>query len=253
MGGVIPLFVKDLSFTEIPTRIYLFLQYPDKSVWFLLFLFVILVIYYLCCAIFNSLKNKWVLPTLLLSTVPLLTVLLHLKDSFIGSAFTWCSPVYLSMFLMGHFVQSFSESSNQSFKVIIPVSLCAFILIVPLYDFSNPGVSMSVIKLVCSSLFTWPLYFLIKSKYDCIGSGIKKAINYLGTHSLEIYVTHYYIIWICVGTWLDVDRMNAIPLFLIVLLISFVVSYAVTFIAQAIKAVPGMSLILYGKQQYKNR
>ncbi len=247
MGGVIPLFVNDLSFTEIPTRIYLFLQYPDKSVWFLLFLFIILVIYYLCCTISNSLNYKWALPTLLLSTVPLLTVLSRLKDSFIGPAFTWCSPVYLSMFLMGHFVQTFTDSSNRSFKFLIPVSLCAFILIVHLYDFSSPGVRMSIIKLICSSLFTLPFYLLIKSRYHCIGSSIQKAINYLGTHSLEIYVTHYYIIWISVGTLLDVDRMNAIPLFLIVLLVSFVVSYIVTFIAQALKAIPGMSLLLYGK------
>lgn len=221
---------------------------PSKNApWFIFSLFWMQVIYFACCAMCEKTKNKNMLTIVLLSSVLIVTMLLLVKKLYLGSNFTWVWPGYLFMFLLGHFVKML-EIKSLIQKIITVLSLALFIVSFPLFDFySDNGMRMGVVKVISSMAFSLFAYYLIKNNYQVINEKFSSFVNYLGTHTLEIYLTHYIIIRIICNNLIDTSMINSIPLFFIVLFISIPVSVLVINISGVLKQVPLLSILLYGK------
>jgi len=226
---------------ELPERLLLILQYPDRGAWFLIHLYIIQLLYFIYCSIYNIYSSKFVFYTSALMILGIICVIFMNCELL----YRWLNPAYVAMFFIGHFTQRFNwDKIVYCINPIILLCLIGFTLLSPKFDFSE---SMLMIKLLCSIFFSLFMYLLVRSKYDYISDRVKRYVNYLGNNTLEIYLTHYYIVILCVTPWLNSEMMNAIPLFIIVLFISVVLCYFVAFIAACLKTVPYLSFILYGK------
>lgn len=246
-GVFIPVIFRDLCLNDTPSRFILIFRNPDRSAWFLLFLFCIQIIFFICCATTSKAKHKYTRVLTLLLSAPVIVAILYLKKKLIGSDFTWVIPEYFLLFVLGYIAQA--SDSLKKFSIVVPlVGTIVFVFVVPLFDFSESGSTMMrLIKLLASTAFSVTSYTIVRYYYDVFYTKATIIINYLGTHSLELYVTQYCIIQICISPWLFVSNVNAIPLFVCVLIVSVPTSFIIIGISSVLKLIPGMQLLLYGK------
>ena len=252
-GGINTILFGSLDAIVWPERILEIIKDPTiNAPWFIFSLFWIQVTYFVCCAVCEKAKNKNVLAIVLFSSVLIVTMLLFVKKQIIGSGFTWVWPGYLFMFLLGHFIQTL-EIKLLIQKIITVLSLVLFIVSFPLFDFhSDNAMRMEAIKIISSMAFSLFAYYLAKNNYQMIMEKHSSFVNHLGTHTLEIYLTHYVIIRICCNHLIDTSMINSVPLFFMVLLLSILFCVLVISISGVLKTVPLLSILLYGKS-YKNK
>lgn len=252
VGGVIRLTVNTInigSFWWLPQRILSILRAPCLNApWFLFSLFFIQQVFYICCALSNKTKQKYILPLLFLISAIIIKMLQSPVDALLGITYPYIPVNYLLLFYLGYLMQSTNLNVVIS-RVICFTFFLIFIIVTPIYDFfSTNDFYKDVIQLLSSITFSVFLYLVVKNKYEGINSIITKATNYLGRNTLEIYITHYSIIIVFSKPWIDVSGMNSITLFLLVMIVSVIVSYVVVTISKALKSIPYIPLILYGKQ-----
>ena len=249
MGGVISMIVTGTGVEDFPLRVLTIIKNPsDNAPWFLCELFVIQIVFFVCCSITANKKGKYALPSSLIISIPTIVIILLLKKFLIGSGYTWITPLYMFMFILGVFVRLKHLKPNME-KVLSVVSLLVFIVIVPYFDFHmEDTLRRDIIKLVASISFSLCTYLTIKNSYSYLSEHVTGFINYLGTHTLEIYVTHFCIIKVCVAPWINTNLINSFPLFLIIFLVSLPVGYLVIQVSNFLKIIPTLSLLLYGKE-----
>ena len=247
-GGLISLISMGSGVEDFPHRLLSIIKNPcDNAPWFLCELFVIQIVFFVFCAITSNKVGKYALPFSLILSIPAIVLLLELKKSLIGLGYNWITPQYLFMFILGVFVKLKQLKPNLE-KVLSVVSLLVFIVVVPFFDFNmENSLRREIIKLIVSISFSICAYFTIKNSYHILVKQVTSFVNYLGSHTLEIYVTHFYVIKISVLPWIITNGINSFPLFLIVLLVSLPVSYLVIQVSNAFKLIPTLSLLLYGK------
>lgn len=246
-GGVILLLFKDLAITELPQRLLDIFKNPsDDAPWFLFELFFIQVVYYICCALFKD-KGRWMLSVGLMLVVVVITGLMLIKMRYIGHGYNWIEPNYFLLFVMGHFAQTL-EWKDKWGKPVTLVCFITFLLIFPYFDLHAEGmIRKTIIKSIASATFSVFVYLIVRESYSSIKNWITTFVNYLGTHTLEIYLTHSCVVAVCVKPLIDTSELNAIPLFMIVFLTSIPICYLVIKMSDVLKMIPAMSLLLYGK------
>ena len=241
------LLFKDLAITELPQRLLDVLKNPsDDAPWFLFELFFIQVVYYICCALFKD-RGRWMLSGGLILAVVVVTGLMLLKMRYIGHGYNWIEPNYLLLFVMGHFAQTL-EWKNKWEKLIILICFITFLLVFPYFDPQAEGmIRKTIIKTIASASFSVFVYLIVRGTYYSIKKGTTTFVNYLGTHTLEIYLTHSCVVAVCVKPLIDTSELNAIPLFMIVFLASIPICYLVIKMSDVLKMISAMSVLLYGK------
>ncbi len=128
-GGGTLLIIKDISIIDIWQKLLLNLKKPSVDApWFIFQLFFIQIVYFIGCSICKKTSNKYTLPIVLLCCVPLLTGLLWLKKSFIGTGYVWINPEYMLLFVIGHIVQT-CELNEKMTKLGIFISFMVFLII----------------------------------------------------------------------------------------------------------------------------
>ena len=219
-GGVVVVVLNENSMSVIPIRFVEILKYPDHGApWFLLHLFFIQLVFFLCCALTKRGNINKIRTVVLLLSVPLILSFLYFKSFFI-EGYTWIDPVWLLLFILGSIIKKI-EINDRMARLIVVFFFTVFLIFVPHYDYQMKDfVERNLIKMITSVTFSIFAYELIKVSYDKIGNIEKKVINYLGTNTLEIYVTHFLLIRIVAHPWVETGTMNAIPLFLILFLVS---------------------------------
>lgn len=240
-GGVISVLLNGADMRELPERLLLILQYPDRGAWFLIHLYIIQILYFICCTIHNSCNNKYMfyISALLVSGI----VCILLKNY--GVLYRWIKPEYVALFFIGHIAQRINWT--KLFFYINPIilsCLIGFTIIAPKFDFTESGMT---IKLLCSIFFSLFMYLLVRTEYDNIPARVTRRVNFLGKNTLEIYLTHYYFVILCVTPWINSEIIKPIPLFTIVLFLSVIICFLVVVMADCLKFIPWLSLILYGK------
>ena len=135
-------------------------------------------------------------------------------------------------------------------SAIVLLAMSIFLFTVQYYKFGAGG-NEQVLKLICSASFSISAYFVVKSGYEFFSTRWTSPINYLGKNTLEIYLTHFFVVEICTFTWIDVSNVNAIPLFVILFLVSIPVGLLVVGMANVLKAIPYLSLFIYGRTPVK--
>ena len=237
-----------ISILELPSKLLSMLKYPSEDApWFIFELFFIQVIYYLCCAICSKSKNKYSLPSVLIIAVFFVSGIILIKMKFFGSGYTWIEPQYCLMFVIGHMAQTI-EWKPKYIKPVILLSFLLFIVTVPFFDFNAEGViKKTAVKTITSVSFSMKAYLIIREQYSNIRERISTFINYLGTHTLEIYLTHSCLVAFSSVQWINTGAMNSIPLFMAVFILAIPISVLTIKITDIIKTIPLMPLLLYGK------
>lgn len=246
MGGAI-LLLSELTITDLPHRLLDILKNPsDNAPWFLFELFFIQLVYFVCCTLFKD-RKKWMLSAGLLLAAIIFAGLMLLKMRYIGHGYNWIEPNYLLLFVMGHFSQTI-EWNQKWIKPIVLICFVIFLLVFPYFDLQAEGmIRKTIIKTIASASFSVFVFLIVRESYNNIKNRTATFVNYLGTHTLEIYLTHSCIVAICVKPLIDTTGLNAIPLFMIVFLVSIPICYLVIKMSDLLKMIPAMSLLLYGK------
>lgn len=249
-GGLVFLILNRISILELPSKLLSMLKYPSEDApWFIFELFFIQLIYFISCAICSKSKDNYTLPSVLIVAVVFVSGIILLKMKYYGSGYTWVEPQYFLIFVIGHMAQTL-EWKPKYIKPLILLSFLLFIITVPLFDFNAEGViKKTVIKTITSVSFSMMAYLLIREQYNSIKGRVSTFVNYLGTHTLEIYLTHSCLVGFYSFQWINTINMNAIPLFVTVFLIAIPISVLTIKISDIIKKIPLMPLFLYGKIQ----
>ena len=125
----------------------------------------------------------------------------------------------------------------------ILVFFLIFAMTAPNFEFQSSNMLLKGMSSVSFSVF---VYLLVKKTCSSIEIKTKTLVNYLGQHTMEIYLTQFCLVQICSSQWIDTGIVNGIPLFMMVLL-SIPISLLVVKVSDVLKAIPAMPLLLYGK------
>jgi len=245
-GGITLLLNKQVGGADYVTNYLQILKYPDQSMWFLLFLFFMQLVFFVCCALSGNIKKKIIRTMIILLSVVGVAAIRILKGLFV-EGYTWIFEDYYLLFCLGFFVQKMKWDSKLM-KSLVFICFLLFVAVAPLFDFNQGGeYTMRMIKIVSSASFSVVLYYILVSTWNNISIRMSKLLAFLGTHTLEIYVTHYALAIMLVTPLIDVSMVNGIPLFFAVMAVSIPLCCLVIKISDVFKTIPLLAFLLYGK------
>lgn len=249
-GLVVYSVINKSCYSDIPWRFVEIFRQPDnQSPWFLLYLFCIQIVFFVCCALSANIKWQYSRIFFLLVTLPFVTAILYFKNNYVTPFFVWISPDYLLIYILGVIVQTYLYK-EYIFKYVVLLCFIIFVYYAPKYDFYHYSYQMRAIKILASISFSIIVYYVAKTVYCELGEIIRKNLRILGTNTLEIYVSHYYFIQFFPQPWIEIGLLNEIPLFFMVLGSSIPLSLFIVKVTYILKQVPGMSLVLYGQYRH---
>lgn len=253
-GLIIPVFFSFNIFNphEWLIKLYDLLKQPDKGPWFILTLFFIQVWFLILSLIGNMSKRN----PLLLETMAAVIIIAgcYLGERITNSSY-YFSYQYTICFLVGYFVNRYfsnylapqkNDGNNKWTSLVIYFSFLAFWFLSTRFDFWNsPGVMRMAAGLAVSLCVIY-----IAQRIDVTKYFSTRLLSLIGRHTLEIYVTHYYVI-VFLFHHINVSQVRPIPLFVVTIIISTFISVLVVFFAKIISYMPFMDTILYGKFKKK--
>ena len=203
---------------------------PFNGYWFLLYLFVMQMMF-LGIRIISSRLSTFVRNDFLreaLVAVPFSLLLFPIYE-------------YVLIFLFGYFFLRYGSKFLFS-DIVMAVSLCIFIMLYTLNRGNreeNTSLALSAIVFVVGYM----------RKLDVPGVSRNKVCElfcYIGRHSLEIYLLHLYLTWICRDVYISVAAIHAIPLNVIVFVVALLICLLSSYIADGMKKIPYVSFFLFG-------
>ncbi len=249
-GLVVYLVFNTSCCSDIPCRFVEIFRRPDnQSPWFLLYLFCIQIVFFVCCALSTKIRYKYTRLFILLVSLPFVAAIMYLKNNYVTPFFVWISPDYLLIYIVGVIVQTYSPKESR-FNFVVLLCFIAFIYFAPKFDFYHYSYQMRAIKIIASISFSIVVYYIVKTTYSGIEGRVLNNLRILGTNTLEIYVSHYFFIQFFPQPWIEIGLLNVIPLFVLVFLVSIPLSLFVVKVAYILKQVPGMSLVLFGQYHH---
>ena len=209
---------------------------PYQDYWFLLYLFVIQMLFMVIKVISSWLsffiKNDFVREVLVAILFSLL--LFSIYEYVLIFLFGYFFLQYGSKFLFGDFV--------------LAISFCLFVVLFTLYRGNGDQSMSSLIRLIMAlSAIMTIVGILRKLEVLCDShNDFCELLCFIGRHSLEIYLLHYYFAWICRDIYISVAAINAIPLYVIVFTVALLICVLSSYMADGIKKIPYVSFLLFG-------
>lgn len=154
---------------------------------------------------------------------------------------------YVFLFLLGYFLYRYGKRFLFG-DIVMSISFCLFVVLFTLYR-ETGGQDMSLlIRLVMAlAAIMTVVGFMRRLDVPC-DSRIKicELLCFIGRHSLEIYLLHYYFAWICRDMHISVVAIHAIPLYVIVFAVALLICVLSSYIAEGMKKIPYVSFFLFG-------
>ena len=210
---------------------------PYQDYWFLLYLYIVQMLF-LGIKMVSSHLSKFIkddfVTELLVSA--LLSVLLF--------------PIYeyVFIFLLGYFFYRYGKQFLFSDKTLF-IALCLFVALFTLYRGQGAEITIySKFVMVLSGILA--VVGLIRRLDMAFESHHRSCtlLCYIGHHSLEIYLLHYFIVWILRDVSISVVYIHAIPLYMIIFVISTFICLLCCYVADMMKNIPYVSLLLFGNR-----
>ena len=209
---------------------------PYQDYWFLLYLFVIQMLFMGIKVISSWLsifiKNDFVREVLV--TVLFSLLLFSIYE-------------YVLIFLLGYFFLRYGSKFLFG-DIVLAISFCLFVALFSLYR-ENGDQSMSLLIRLIMALSAIVFVVGIMRKLDVLcdsHNNFCELLCFVGRHSLEIYLLHYYFAWICRDKYISVAAINAIPLYVIVFTVALLICVLSSYIADGMKKIPYVSFLLFG-------
>lgn len=151
---------------------------------------------------------------------------------------------YSIFFLLGYFLFGYGQSVlfNKNVQIL---SFIAYILMFTIF---NDYQKLDFISQFSIAITASVAIIGITKKFQMTGI-IKNALCNFGKNSLEIYLIHYYFVWVFRGFRLSVDNIHAIPLYIAVLGVAIFICCLCCLVASVLKKVPYLSFMLFGNRQ----
>ena len=120
------------------------------------------------------------------------------------------------------------------------ISFCLFIVLFTLYRESEGRNMLLPIRLIMAlSAIAFVVGIMRKLDEFCESRNIFcKLLCFIGRHSLEIYLLHYYFAWICKDMYISVASIHAIPLYVMVFAVALLICVLSSYIADGMKKIP---------------
>ena len=209
---------------------------PYHGYWFLLYLFVIQMLF-LCIKIMSSRLSAFVRSDFLrevLVAVPFSLLLFPIYE-------------YVLIFLLGYFLFRYGRKLLFG-DIVMAISFCLFIVLFTLYRESEGRNMLLPIRLIMAlSAIAFVVGIMRKLDEFCESRNkFCKLLCFIGRHSLEIYLLHYYFAWICKDMYISVASIHAIPLYVMVFAVALLICVLSSYIADGMKKIPYVSFFLFG-------
>ena len=199
------------------------LRFPSGA-WFLISLFCIQVV---CYPLIRY--KKWYLWLSL--------VLILVASHFVFDSFHYNNYYHYASYLAGFLLYEYRD------RLVVPsltvVSVLVFIIAEIVYP--NP--------ILCTLTGGLALIYLCRrfsEKYTS-GGGILR-LTLLGKNTMAIYLIQTYIVYSVSGPYFEINDFRATPIFLLILVLSYVVSFLCVGIARIIEMIPYLGPLLLGKK-----
>ena len=205
---------------------------PFNGYWFLLYLFAIQMLF-LGIKIVSSWLSTFVKDDFMrevLVVVPLSLLLFPIYE-------------YFLIFMLGYFFSNYGSSFLFS-DAVQAVSFCLFFALFAICKVSN-GEMLRFIMALSAVVTIVGIMRRLSETNEC-QNGICEFLCNVGRHSLEIYLLHYSFTWIFRDIHVSVASLYAIPLYLMIFVISTFICLLCCYIADGMKKIPYVSFLLFG-------
>ncbi len=209
---------------------------PYQDYWFLLYLYVIQILF-LGIKIASSRLSAFVRSDFLrevLVAVPFSLLLFPIYE-------------YVLIFILGYFLFCYGRKLLFG-DIVMAISFCLFIVLFTLYRESEGRNMLLPIRLIMAlSAIAFVVGIMRKLDEFCESHNkFCKLLCFIGRHSLEIYLLHYYFAWICKDMYISVASIHAIPLYVMVFAVALLICVLSSYIADGMKKIPYVSFFLFG-------
>ena len=204
---------------------------PFNGYWFLLYLFAIQMLF-LGIKIVSSWLSTFVKDDFMrevLVVVPLSLLLFPIHE-------------YFLIFMLGYFFSNYGSSFLFS-DAVQAVSFCLFFALFTICRVSN-GEMLRFIMALSAIVTIVGIMRRLSEANECQNRICEFLFN-VGRHSLEIYLLHYSFTWIFRDIHVSVANIYAIPLYLMIFVISTFICLLCCYIADGMKKIPYVSFFLF--------
>lgn len=209
---------------------------PYNNYWFLLYLFVMQMLFMGIKMIASRLSafvrnDFW---RELLVAVPFSLLLFPIYE-------------YVLIFLLGYFFFRYGKKILFS-DILMAVSVCFFIVLFTCYrEYGEQNMSLLSRLFMGLSAIVTVVGFMRKLEMPCDARHrISEWLCFIGRHSLEIYLLHFYFVWLCKDMYISVAAIHAIPLYVMVFGVALLICVLSSYVADGMKKVPYVSFFLFG-------
>lgn len=210
---------------------------PYQDYWFLLYLYVVQILFLgikmVSSHLLKLIKNDFI--TELLVAALLSVLLFRIYE-------------YVLIFLLGYFLYRYGKRFLFSDFTLL-IALLLFVTLFTLYRDHEQEITLySRLAMAMAGIFA--VVGIIRRLDVAFESNHRACIllRYIGRHSLEIYLLHYFFVWILRDVSISVVYVHAIPLYVIIFIISIFICLLCCCVADVMKKIPYVSLLLLGSR-----
>lgn len=210
---------------------------PYQDYWFLLYLYVVQILFLgikmVSSHLLKLIKNDFITELLVAS---LLSVLLF--------------PIYeyVFIFLLGYFFYRYGKRLLYSDFTLL-ITLFLFVSLFAFYRDRELSITIYT-KFVMALSGILAVVGIIR-RLDTASESYQRScilLRYIGHHSLEIYLLHYFFVWILRDVPISVAYVHAVPLYVIIFIISSFICLLCCYVADMMKKIPYVSFLLLGSR-----
>ena len=237
--------MKSLAWGGVSRFIQLILD-PQTGAWFLIVLFCIQMYFITGIAISRVLK-RFGNNDSLFEVIALIIVAaaLYMISRIVGGS-VYISLQYFLMFVVGYLFNRLFNGNLNQLALLTCILLYSFLW--KEWNGTNNSVILRLGISIPISMVILYLFKLISSLQNRINTVILNGLQYIGRHSLDIYLTHsFFFLLFCKN--INVDTIQPVLLFLILLLLAIPICYFSIILASVLKQSNVLALLLFGKSK----
>lgn len=210
---------------------------PYQDYWFILYLYVILLLFLVTKVVSSRMssvvRNDCMREMVVM--VPLSLVLFPIYE-------------YVFIFFLGYFLFRYGKNLLLA-DASLGISACLFMVLFTFYrECNGENMPYPVAIIMALSAIVTVVGLLYRYEQEAGSQTSSRLLSYIGCHSLEIYLLHYYLLWICKDCFISVAAIHAIPLYMIVFMVSLIISLLCCYMADLMKKIPYVSFFLFGNR-----
>lgn len=236
----------------------LFLDKYNLGYWLLITLYTLYILFLIMKKIFIYFKlNNIIIKALLFGFFYILIYLIEINKIQVTETIKQLFSIhyickYYPFFIAGYFINKYNAKINNIIKTNTTFSISTLLFII-CFIIKEYYWESSILILICGMTGSYSCIYLVKSYYKQIP--FRKSLLYMGSHSLNIYVIHYFFLNLDLTSINTVFFKNDANLTLCILL-TLIIAVSIIILSLTINSILTISnifnFILFGKRNSIN-